>query len=427
MNFRLRGAAANTVWLLVDRATKMLLGILVGAWVARHLGPHHFGELAFVLAFATIFQTVAQLGLDSIVVRDIAQQPDRAHKLLGVTFGARFAAGCVCWMAAVGGILLLRPEDPRLHVMTAIVAAGCLFQAVDAVDIWFQSQTQSHLGVKAKLMAYGVTAAAKIGLILSGAGLEWFAGVTALEFALNALALVFAYRFHPTGRPWKWDRSVAFKLAAEAYPVTLAGIAVILYLRVDQLMLGELLGPSALGTYSAVVPLSTAFYFLPVAICASAAPELARLKQHDEAQYQMALDRLFSLMWWCALPLSIGLAVSARWLVGLLFGHTYLAGADVLSIHAFSIVFVALGVAQSQWIAIEKKSPISLYKTLIGLLFSVVLNYLAIPRWGVEGAAAATVASFAISAVFANAILAPQILWRQLRSIAILPFPLVLK
>jgi len=70
---QLRKAIGNTGWLLFDRILRMLIGVTVGAWVARYLGPALFGELAYIIAFIAFFQVIAGLEADGFIVRDIPE------------------------------------------------------------------------------------------------------------------------------------------------------------------------------------------------------------------------------------------------------------------------------------------------------------------------------------------------------------------
>lgn len=164
-----RAVTANSGWLLFDKLTRSLLGLLVGAWVARHLGPTQFGLLAYVLAFIALFQAIANLGADAIIVRDIAQHPDSAPEILGTALGLRAGFGVLCWAVAVGCVAALNADAPRTILMAAIVGSVLVFQASDTVDLWFQSQSRSRLTVFAKLSAYLLSNGIKVGLILCDA------------------------------------------------------------------------------------------------------------------------------------------------------------------------------------------------------------------------------------------------------------------
>jgi O-antigen/teichoic acid export membrane protein len=406
----------NTGWLLFDRTMRAVVGVLVGAWVARYLGPAQFGELAYAIAFVAIFQIVAQLGLDSLVVRDIGADAGNAVERLGTALRLRVVTAFACWGAAIGGMALLRPGDADVLLLVAIVAGSIAFQAADTVDLWFQSQTQSKRTVGAKGVSYLVASALKVALILWQAPLVAFAWVVLAEAALSALALAAVYRKYPTPARWRWSTGRARELLREAWPLLLASLAVVLYMRVDQIMLRELVDERELGVYSAAWSLSTLWYFVPLAIYSSSAPAFSRLKMQSEKAYLDALGQLFTLMWGLSLAVSIAMAFSAGILIDLLYGTAYRDAAPVLALHVFSNIPVALGVAQSLWITNERRPQFALYRTMFGLLINVGLNLLLIPRYGAMGAAMATlVAQFSAAVLFnafgARRVLALQFVW----------------
>jgi O-antigen/teichoic acid export membrane protein len=76
----------NTGWILFDRLFRLLLGVTVGAWVARHLGPVGYGQLSYVLSLLILFQSVCMLGLDGPVVREVAHDRSQTGIVLGSAF-----------------------------------------------------------------------------------------------------------------------------------------------------------------------------------------------------------------------------------------------------------------------------------------------------------------------------------------------------
>lgn len=134
---------ANAGWLIFDRLVRVLLGLTVGAWIARYLGPTRFGELSYVIAFIALFQAIANLGVDAIVVRDIARAEERAPLILGTALWMRLGAGLLCWVVASIIMALIHSGDHEIIWMTMIVGGSLVFQASDTVDLWFQSQTRS--------------------------------------------------------------------------------------------------------------------------------------------------------------------------------------------------------------------------------------------------------------------------------------------
>lgn len=408
----------NTGWLLADKALRLGMGLLVGAWVARYLGPSQYGELAYVLAFVAFFQTISLLGLDGIAIRDMAREKKSSPAILGTVLRLRLTSGFICWFAAVAGMLIFRQGDTHTLILTSIIAGSLIFQAADTIDLWFQSQTQSKRTVFSKTISYIIASGLKVWLILIKAPLVLFATVSLVELAMSAIALMVAYRQFPAPFRWAWDVTWAKKLLRESWPYMLSSLAIIVYMRIDQIMLREMIDVREVGVFSAALPLSSTWYFIPMMISQSIGPTIARKKHSDPVGYEKSITQLFSLMWWTMLPLSVGIALFSQPIVALLYGPAYKASATVLAIHIFANIPVALGVSQGIWIINEGKNTLSLSKTVIGAISNVLLNLLLIPRYGALGAASATVFSQMISAVLSNIFLAPAIFKKQIVSIA---------
>lgn len=409
-----RVIAANAGWLLFDRFVRLLLGFLVGAWVARYLGPSQFGELAYLLAFLAFFQAIANIGADAIVVRDLAAGDVEPGAVLGAALGLRLIAGLACWAAWLLITAVLHPGDKGALVLAAVVGAALMFQAADTIDLWFQSRSQSRRTVLAKLSAYVLSSCVKVALILLGAPIFAFAAAAAFEFAVVALSLAVAYRFYPVHARWSWDTAEAKRLITAAFPFMLSGLSVVIYIRIDQLMLKSLRGDYELGVFAAALPLSQLWNMIPVTLAMSFAPMIARRKKQGEQAYEEALLLLFRLFGMIALVAAILTAVAAPLLIKLIYGKAFMAAAPVLAIHVFSNVFVAQGVAQGLWLANEGRGSLSLIKTAIGGAIAVGGNLFAIPLLGAQGAAMVTLVSFAASAWLSNAVFAPRIFWMQL-------------
>jgi PST family polysaccharide transporter len=105
----LRQVLSNIAWLFTDQILQMGLGMVVGLWVARYLGPAQFGLLSYALTFVSIFSAVASMGLGRIVIRDIASNPQCKNETLGTSFGLQFIGGLITLVLTVTVICLLKP------------------------------------------------------------------------------------------------------------------------------------------------------------------------------------------------------------------------------------------------------------------------------------------------------------------------------
>ena len=393
----------NTVWLFADRILRMGVGLVVGVWVARYLGPEQFGLFSYVLAFVALFGVFATLGLDDIVVRDIVRNPSDKDEILGATFSLKLLGGLVGILLTTAGILLLRPNDRLTHSMVAIIASGLIFQSFDTISFWFQSQVQIKYVVYAKNGAFILIALAKVGLILSHASLIAFAWAALAEIILGAVGLTLAYGANGhLVRAWRGSIARARSLLTDSWPLILAGLAIVVYMKIDQIMLGEMLGNQAVGLYSAATRISEIWYFIPVAIVSSASPSIVEAKAISDSLYYQKVDKLFRLMAVLAFSIVIPMTFFSGHIIDLLYGPEFAGAGSVLAIHIWAAVFVFLGVAQGPWTVNEGLMKLSLQRTVIGAVANVVLNLLLIPRIGVVGAAISTLIAQALSSCILN-------------------------
>ncbi len=412
-----RAVAANSSWLVAERLVRAALLLTVGAWIARVYGPSIFGQYTYSITFVALFLGLSNLGTNDLVVRDLAHSPQNAAHTLGTVFVLRLAAGLLCWALAVLSVHLLRPHDLAATRLVALVGMGLVLQATETIDLWLQSQGRNQLAVSAKLIACIAGNLIRIGMVIAQAPLWVLALSVAFDAALTSLALALAYRRAPASHSWRFDRGFASSLLRQAWPFMLSGAAVLVYMRIDQLMIREMLGDAALGLYSSAVSVSQMWYFVPVALCTALAPHIARKKlQQDEAAYMLALEQVFRLFALGSLALTVATMLLARPLVHMLYGPEYAHAAPVLAIHVWSNIFVFLGVAQGLWLVNERLGRLTLYRTLLGAGASILGNMLLIPLWGLEGAALSTVLAMLLSAVASNAVLAPNIFALQVRA-----------
>lgn len=413
-----QAAASNAGWLMAERVLSGILAITVTAAVARHLGPTQFGVLSFALSTVLLFATLWTLGLSGLVVRELVRDPGRESELLGTVLGLRIAGGIVAVVAALALVALLgRDDTTRLAVV--ILMLGVLgLTTFDGVDFWLQAGVRSRHAVAARSLALAVSSALNIALIVVDGSLLAFVGAASLEYALGGVFLVAAY-LRLGGRPgaWRFRGSTARRLLTVSWPLILSGIANAINLRVDQLMLGTMSGPEAVGTYAAAARLSEVWYFVPAAIAASVFPAMIRAHAGDRPAFDRWMSRLYDLMVALALPIALVVSVLAVPLVAVLFGPDYADSAAILAIHVWAGPFVFLGAALSRWLIAEDRLKFSLVRHGTGAAVNIGLNLVLIPVYGGVGAAIATLVSYAVAS-FGACLLYPP-MWGQARAMAV--------
>ena len=387
----------NTGWLFVLRMLRLVFAFFVGIWLARHLGPERFGTLSYALAFVGLFSPLAHLGLNSPVVREIVNEPDRKEEILGTTFFLRLSGSFICFAAAVVAIIFMRPGDTLSRNLVTIIAFGLIFTAFEGIDIWFQSQVQVKYAVCAKSTGLVLANLAKIFFILTAASLVAFAWVAALETVVSAagLLIVYRYRGYFIGA-WRFSLRRARSLLAISWPMILSGTFWMIYLRIDQVMLREMVGEEAVGIYSTAVRISEVWYFLPVIVSTSLFPELLKSKQIGEGVYYSTFQKVYDFLAWTSMPVVLALTFLAGPVIRLLYGDAFSAGGIILAILIWSSPFAFMRELYGKWLVSEELTKFFMLAHGSGAVINVLLNLYLIPRFAGTGAAIATLASYMV-------------------------------
>ena len=398
-----RKAAANFGWLSVDRVARLALGALVGLLVARYLGPLRLGSLSYCLALLALLGFVPALGLDGVVKRELLRTPEKTAELLASAFVPRVFMGAVGYAGVLVAAYFgwgFTGEEARLFAILGLI----LFQPATYVpDLWLQAQLRAKWSVGVQLAALGISAVLRVGLIAMEAPLSAFAWVIVAELVMVSAGCYVGARRAGLRFPLTAARlETAKQLLRESWPLMFASLAIIVYMKIDEVMLRQLAGPAEVGVYAAAAKLSELWYFLPTALASSLLPALLRARAQDATGYAARLQQYYDVSAAAAYALSVPIALAAPWIVRIAYGAPFAGAAPILAVHIWSSIFVFLGVARGQWLINEGLQKFYLAATTAGAVANIALNFVLIPRWGGLGAAYATVASYALAAWLAS-------------------------
>jgi O-antigen/teichoic acid export membrane protein len=383
-----------------EQMLRMMTGLLVGVWVARYLGPTQYGLFGYAIAFAALFSSIAKLGLDNIVVRDLVYEPLKRNTLMGTAFYLKLF-GAIAMLGVIAVAIQFTTNDAVTNLYIFIIAAGAIFQSVEVVDFYFQSRVLSNIISICKLAQLLISSVIKIYLIVISAGLFWFVLVSLIDQIMLSIALFVAYKRQKLGgffNHFNWI--VARKMLRDSWPLILSGLVIVIYMRIDQVMIKEMLGEKEVGVYTAAVRLSEIWYFIPTLITSSMFPSIINAKKDSNEQYSSRLQKIFTFLVWVSIFIAFLVTLLGNWLVIFLYGVEYQEASQALMIHTWGGVFVALGVASASWYVAENLQRYAFYRTASGAVLNIFLNLVLIPKYGISGAAIATVIAQFMAALF---------------------------
>jgi len=399
----LKKVANNVTWLMSQRVVELAIRFFVGAWLVRYLGPHQFGVYSYAISFVALFSDLAAMGLDKIVVRDLARGVSASGDVIIAAMALRTVAAIVTAALIVLAATLVE-SDPQVRSAVWILSLQLLFNPAMVFELWFQSQVSARYVVWIRTLVTLLVAGAQIGFISAGYSLQAFLFLVVAQAMLTAAGLAACFwRLGPRLIGLRPSLRLALKMAREALPVLLAGMSVSIYMRIDQVMLGRMDGISAVGKYGAAAKVSEIWYFVPAVLAISVFPDIVRMSSGSDADaYNKKLQAIYD---WVALYSYIVIAImvaAAPLVISALFGSAFGDSVAVLRVHIFSLLFVSLGVVCTRWFVAEDLMTYAAMTTLLGAVVNVTLNLIWIPSFGAVGAAWATLVAYGVAALFST-------------------------
>jgi O-antigen/teichoic acid export membrane protein len=422
-----RAVASNFAWLVADKLVRFMIGAGVGFYVARYLGPQGVGSLGYAAAIAGMVMLMAEGGLEAIVRRELVVAPVQAPRTLAAALMWRLLVGVVGYGLVL--VLCLLPfaaaDENRLLPIFGLM----VFQpSVMVPELWFHARMQSRVTVFAQWGAALAGAGLRVVLVNSRAELIVFAWVAIIEVAFCAALLAWCARQAGLGLNFGGKVvGAAWRMAREAWPLMLSGIAVAIYMRIDAVMLRNMAGEEAVGIYMAGVKFSEMWLFAPAALAASMIPRLTQAKLVGGAVYAQKLWRYCQISALLGYGLAGAVFLVGPWLVRLAYGEAFAAAAPVQMVHAWVLLFASLGVARGQVCVLEGWTRFHLIATLIGAVVNIGLNWVLIPSHGPVGAAVATLAAQVVAAWLSTYLFKPavKLAWMHTRAL-LCPLPSIL-
>ncbi len=391
----LQKAIGNTGWMMGDQIVRKAVGLLIGVLVARHFGPKLYGEFSYAIAVVMIVSPLAKLALDEISIREMAKAPARKDEILGTSFVLMLAAGAGAFILSLFAISLARPGSSLVQWLVGILAAGCIVQAFMVIEFWFESQMEWKFTVYAKTSMFLLVSLGKIGLILLSASLIAFAWAGLAETILGSLGLLLVYRSRGFAlRAWKFSGTMARSLLGDSWPLILSALLTMVYLRIDQVMLGSMIGSAELGNYSVAVQLSEVWVFVPMVIISAVFPAFVKVEKDNEELFFAHLQRLYRIMTLYAYLVALPVTLFAGQIVNWLFSSAYTDAGPLAAILVWGLVFTSLGAARNVLVVAKNWTRVNLISVAFGGLLNIVLNLFLIPAYGAMGAVVATLISY---------------------------------
>lgn len=390
----------NASWIIACKIVQSFLGLVISIFTARYLGPSNFGLINYAASLVTFVTPLMQLGLNSIIVQTLIEEPDDEGKIVGTSITMSLISALLCIVGVISFSMIANTGEKETIIVVALYSLMLIFEATEIIQYWFQAKYKSKYTSIVALCAYCIVSAYKIYLLVTQKNVFWFAISYSIDFFIISFVLIIIY-FKISPQKIEFSFSTFKKMFKKSKYYIISDLMIVLFTQTDKIMLKLMAGDIQTGYYSCAISCATMTSFIFAAIIDSFRPLIIEKKQESKEQYELNLVRLFCIIIYLSLTQCIFMSVFAKFIVNILYGQQYQDSISILYIVVWYTPFSYLGAARNIWILVENKQKYLLLMNGIGAVLNICLNLLLIPILGAIGAAAASL----ITQVFSNIIL----------------------
>ena len=383
------GVAKNAGWLIGGSIVQKMLAFVVGIYTARFLGPGNYGLINYASAYLTFFYAIATLGINNVLVKKLVDNPEREGEVLGTTLFLQCLSSIFSILIILGIVFILDYNETLTITVVFLSSIGLFFQVLDSIKYWFQAKLQSKFAAIATLIAYFISSLYKIVLLILGKSVEWFALATSLDYFCVAAFLIIVYKIKK-GQKFRFSKELAKEIVKSSYPYIFSGLMASIYAATDKFMLKQMVNEETVGWYGTAVTVANVWTFILSAIIDSFNPVIMGYRSSNFEQYRKTNIKLYRIVFYCSLFVSIIITVFADIGISVLYGEAYKGAIGPLRIVTWYVAFSYLGVARNAWIVCENQQKYITPIYVGSAVMNVILNLIFIPVWGTSGAAFAS-------------------------------------
>ena len=381
--------AGNVSWLILGDAFAKIASFIFVVAVARGLSTTAYGQFNFATSFLPLFLVLAVWGLDDALFRDLARARERISELVATTFLLRLALAVVAVAAAIAIAPALVDGGQALGAF-ALVALALLFDELGSVlGTVFKAFERMRFRAIRIIVNRIVTTSLAIGVLVGGGDLIAVCAMYALGSFVAFLYAAYSLREHfPAVRFKDASQELAIAMLKKGTPLALAGVMSMAVFRIDAVMLQGMKGPVAVAMYGVAYRFLDSLLFVAWGLGNSILPRMTRAV--DPLRRSRAAESVIALALTFYLPLAVGVLFAGNWVIETVFGARYSPAAEaVVWLMPATAVYGSAYIARMALLALEARRQIA-WIAAIALAFNLIGNFLAIPRYGIEGAAAVT-------------------------------------
>jgi O-antigen/teichoic acid export membrane protein len=387
----LKSIGRNSGALTIAGAAGKFATFVVFLLANRSLSRADFGAFALVLATSEIVRVVAAFGVDTVSLRTLARESERHGEIVSSAIALKLLTSVAASGIFAATAIALHFTPAMLLGAAFLMIDFFLSAAVLALVTYHQASVRADRAAPAILLAAIGNVATGVLAARLHAPMPVYLACLPAGNAVGLISLLLITRrwLRPSIRAV--SRETLIRFAVLSWPLAGTAVVVLLYFRINTIMLSSLDGLNAVASYAAAYKLSEAFLLVAAAVSGTTLPVLsAALRGGPSREGRRAYEASILVSLAAAVPFGLLCSLGGSFLLVHLFGAGYASSATALAILGWATVLMAVNVQTTNALVALDRERLVFGVAGINLVVNVIANFLLIPRMSFNGSAWAT-------------------------------------
>ena len=381
----------NTSWLAISEIIGKGISFASIVLIARYLGDEGFGKYAFAMAMAMIFIVFVDFGFHTFVTREIARKKQDAKIYLENLCVSKIILSIFIYIIMIGFVFIIgKPADIR-H----LVYLSGIYMILHSFNTFFRGVYQGVEKMKYHAINYILEKILFICLVVLFISLKF--GIVGILYAIiistgiGFIYNIFTIYFNITPFSFKINFKIIKKTFKKSFWFLATSVFIIIYFKIDILMLSLMKDDIVVGHYNAAYNLLYAFLFIPGVVTMAVYPVLSRLFKRNINLLKQKLNIITKYYILAAIPTVLFFFTLGPYLIKILYGNEFKSSMILFQVLSFAFLFVFISYILSFSLNAVDKQKYTTIAAAICMLVNIVINFLLIPSMAAMGAVIATI------------------------------------
>lgn len=392
MNNGIKKIINNIGWLIFDKVFILLLQFFVGVKIANYYGATLFGQYSYAISLVAFSNIFFEL-INSRVLKKYYTKENFNILVFNTNFFKNSIA-IILFFIPIIYKFFYKIDDTLFCLLLLLCLDNVLMTATSGIENFFEYKLEAKRIVISNNIVKIISYFLQYICMILNKGIIFIAIVRCIGSLIRVIILKYQYNSSYLGKlenkSVKLDIKLIVKIIDESKYLWFSFVSFLIYTQTDRLMINHYLGVEEVGVYTIGMQLSNILAILIGPIQNSLFPKFLELYRNDYQKYYNFYKLTNTIITQFYLIITLISIIVVKYTFKYVYSSQYDGAILIYSILAFSVFIKANGSLQTSHMTIKNITKKSFYKTLVSLILNIILNILLIPKYGINGAAIAT-------------------------------------